>query len=248
MTDAYIAGGDRPGRVRDYRPGEIDDRHRERPLTGPSGATLPPGFRGLSQARGASGTGRARPTRRATTQRITQRGKTLRAFRAYLDVLDTAQWLQDWLRGQMAVFGLTLPGLRLLEMLLREGTMEITEAAAARRCPVQNMHDLVAKLERLDWVRQETVRRHPADVKVTRIPKARRGGKRLGRRVRIVWLTWRGKLLFSRILPRHEKVVKSLMRALDGREQETLSMLCRKLREGDVMRFMSEITHSHAGE
>jgi hypothetical protein len=28
-----------------------------------------------------------------------------------------------------------------------------------------------------------------------------------------------------------------------GREQGTLNRLCRKLREGDVMKFVSELTH-----
>jgi hypothetical protein len=33
------------------------------------------------------------------------------------------------------------------------------------------------------------------------------------------------------------------MRALTSREQDLLSRLCRKLREGDIMKFVSEITH-----
>jgi hypothetical protein len=37
------------------------------------------------------------------------------------------------------------------------------------------------------------------------------------------------------------KVVKSLMRVLDGREQATLSRLMLKLRKGDVVKFVREI-------
>jgi len=37
--------------------------------------------------------------------------------------------------------------------------------------------------------------------------------------------------------------VKALTRVLDAREQESLSRLCRKLREGDVLKFVAEITH-----
>ena len=33
------------------------------------------------------------------------------------------------------------------------------------------------------------------------------------------------------------------MRAINAREQESLSRICRKLREGDVVRFISEMTH-----
>lgn len=52
--------------------------------------------------------------------------------RAYLDVLDTAQWLRDWLRGQLAGFELDLLGLRVLEMLYRDGPMEVGRGAFAK--------------------------------------------------------------------------------------------------------------------
>ena len=38
------------------------------------------------------------------------------------------------------------------------------------------------------------------------------------------------------------------MRALHGREQETLSKLCRKLRQGDLMNFVTELRYLRAGE
>jgi hypothetical protein len=55
------------------------------------------------------------------TGRISQRGKTLRAFRTFLDLLDTAELLRSQLRGPLEAFGLTIPGFRLLEMLYRDG-------------------------------------------------------------------------------------------------------------------------------
>jgi guanylate kinase len=42
--------------------------------------------------------------------------------------------------------------------------------------------------------------------------------------------------------------VKELMRALHGREQETLSKLCRKLREGDDWKYLREFRYLRAGE
>jgi guanylate kinase len=42
--------------------------------------------------------------------------------------------------------------------------------------------------------------------------------------------------------------VKELMRALHGREQETLSNLCRKLREGDDWKYLREFRYLRAGE
>jgi hypothetical protein len=61
-------------------------------------------------------------------------------------------------------------------------------------------------------------------------------------------LTSAGANFMARFLPRHGKVVKSYMRASDGRQQETLSELCRKLREGDVVKFISEMEHEDVEE
>jgi hypothetical protein len=43
-------------------------------------------------------------------------------------------------------------------------------------------------------------------------------------------------------------MVKSLLRVLDAREQDTLSRICRKLREGDVVKFVRELTMEREGE
>jgi hypothetical protein len=47
--------------------------------------------------------------------------------------------------------------------------------------------------------------------------------------------------LWGQFFPKHAKVVNSLMRTLDGREQETLRRLLQKLREGDIVKFVEEI-------
>ncbi len=51
--------------------------------------------------------------------RPTQKEKTQRAFRAYLDLMDTADWLKSELRAPLEAFDLTMPGFRLLEMLYK---------------------------------------------------------------------------------------------------------------------------------
>jgi DNA-binding MarR family transcriptional regulator len=76
------------------------------------------------------------------------------------------------------------------------------------------------------------VTRAPAEVRETKLAKAKRGQRREGRRVIMVETTRAGRKLLKVVLPGHAKVVKALMRALDGREQETLGRLCVKLREG----------------
>jgi DNA-binding MarR family transcriptional regulator len=69
-----------------------------------------------------------------------------------------------------------------------------------------------------------------------------------GVRVVQVELTLEGKGLIAKVSPKVAKVVKAEMRALEGREQVTLSRLCRKLKEGDADRFIREITVRHPGE
>jgi hypothetical protein len=64
----------------------------------------------------------------------------------------------------------------------------------------------------------------------------------------IVRLTATGKKFIGRVLPNHSKLVKSMFRVLDMREQESLMRLCRKLREGDVVKFLKEITVEREGE
>jgi hypothetical protein len=49
----------------------------------------------------------------------TQKEKTLLAFRAYLDLLDTAEWLRGYMRAPLESFDLTMGGFRLLELLYR---------------------------------------------------------------------------------------------------------------------------------
>jgi hypothetical protein len=51
----------------------------------------------------------------------TQRDKTRRAFRAYVDLIDAAEWLKGELRVPLDSFDLTLGEFRILELLEREG-------------------------------------------------------------------------------------------------------------------------------
>ncbi len=173
--------------------------------------------------------------------RPTQKEKTQRAFRAYLDLMDTADWLKSELRAPLEAFDLTMPGFRLLEMLYSEGAVTVPDAARRRWCSRQNLDFIIARLEERGLVRQMVVRIPPAAIKESRLPKARRAVDREGPKVSVVGLTKAGKKFIGRVLPRHAKMVKALMRALDGREQESISRVCRKLREGDPVKFFGEI-------
>ncbi|HTX15947.1 MAG TPA: hypothetical protein VMD77_11680, partial [Candidatus Baltobacteraceae bacterium] len=80
-------------------------------------------------------------------------------------------------------------------------------------------------------------------LKASRLPMLRRAIEREGPRVAVVGLTKSGKKFAGNVRSRQVKLIKALMRAVDGREQESISRVCRKLREGDVLKFVSELMH-----
>jgi DNA-binding MarR family transcriptional regulator len=178
----------------------------------------------------------------------TQKEKTLLAFRAYLDLLDTAEWLRGYMRAPLESFDLTMGGFRLLELLYREGPLTMPMIAERRGCRRQSLDAIIAQLEERGWVRRTMVTYPPAEIEKSRLPKSRRRKRREGRRVGVVGLTRLGKKFIGNVLPRHSKLVKSLLRVLDAREKQSLSRICRKLREGDVLKFVSEITHEDVEE
>jgi len=171
----------------------------------------------------------------------THKEKTLRAFGAYLDLLDTAEWVERELRGPLASFDLTMAGFRLLEMLYREEIVTVADAARRRGALRQTMDVIVARLVERGWVRRALIALPPVDPAGSHLAKSKRGERRLGVRVSVVRLTPAGKKLVRNMLPSHSKVVKALMRVLNAREQNSLSRICRKLREGDVVKFVREI-------
>jgi DNA-binding MarR family transcriptional regulator len=175
--------------------------------------------------------------------RPTQFGKTQRAFSTYTTLVDTAEWMRWQMRGQLEMYGLSMGGFRLLEMLCREGATSIVEAAQKRECSRHNMEEIVASLEKREFVRRKVVTLAPAEVRETKLAKAKRGQPREGRRMLMVEATRAGRKLLKVVLPGHAKVVKALMRVLDGREQDTLRKLCEKLREEDIMKYMQEMAY-----
>jgi MarR family transcriptional regulator, 2-MHQ and catechol-resistance regulon repressor len=177
------------------------------------------------------------------TQYATPREKTQRAFRAYTDLLDTAEWMRAEMHGPLELFDLTMSEFRLLELLYREGALPVADAGRRRRMKRQNTDELIARLRKRGFVRRVIVRLPPVEFAQAHLANSKEGEPREGRRISVVGLTKPGKKLMGDVLPRHSKVVKAFMRALTSREQDSLSRICRKLREGDIMKFVSEITH-----
>ncbi|MGA8142597.1 MAG: MarR family transcriptional regulator [Candidatus Acidiferrales bacterium] len=141
----------------------------------------------------------------------------------------------------MAAFDLTPRGFRMLEMLYRHGPTVMTIAAEKLECSRQNVDVLLTRLEQRGWIARELWTFPAAEMAESRLPVRKRGKRRKGRLFGVIRLTKQGKNFIGTVFPKHAKVVKSLMRTLDGREQVTLSRLLQKLRAGDIAKFVREV-------
>jgi DNA-binding MarR family transcriptional regulator len=171
-----------------------------------------------------------------------QGDKTRRAFRAYVDLIDAAEWLKGELRVPLESFDLTMGEFRVLELLNREGAINLAELGRKRKAKPQNVQVMVERLRERGWLRRRRVRLAPEGYRQSKVPRSRRDGPRVGKWAVLVSVSKSGKKFTSSVMPRHSKLVKSLMRVLDAREQDTLSRICRKLVAGDVLKFVREIT------
>lgn len=179
----------------------------------------------------------------ATIHRPGQKEKTERAFKAYMDLLEAAEWIRNQVRGQFEIFGLTFREFQIMEMLERNGTMRTVDVAERCRCNRQNIDLIVARLVEMGYLLKQIMNLPPAEVKQTNLPKDRRGKTTAGRKIAIIGLSKLGRTMMKNVLKRHKKVVKAFFRALDGREQTSLSTICQKLILGDPMKFISELEH-----
>jgi len=174
-------------------------------------------------------------------RKITHRGKTLRAFQAYRDLLDTAAYMEKEMQSQLDAYDITTRTIRILEMLYRKGPMAVRVMASQMKCSRQNIKNILRPLRERGWVALEVWALPPVPKDESRLPEEKRGDKRRGRAIGIVRLAPRGKKFIGTFFPKHAKGGKSRMRALDGREQVTLSRLLQKVREGDLVRFIREM-------
>jgi DNA-binding MarR family transcriptional regulator len=167
----------------------------------------------------------------------TQDERRATAFQAFLEILGTADWIEQELRPQMEMFGVSIDGLRFLEMLHRSGRVTIREAAEKRHCTKQSVANLVDALRARRWVEYEVERLTPEEEPEDGTRRARRTGWRVG----YIRLSDEGRKFVKSVLPRNMKLVLAFMRALEWREQKTLIETCRKLRDGNILRFLREM-------
>jgi len=172
---------------------------------------------------------------------LSHKDRTHRAFAAYLNVLDAAEWLRREVRAPLESRDLTMVGFRLLELLCRVEIMTIADAARLRGTTRQTMNAIIGRLEENGWVQRVRIALPPADPKGSHLPKSKRGEPRRGVRANVVKLTPEGRRFMKDFLGDHLKLVKALMRVLGTREQDALSRICLKLQKNDAVKFLQEL-------
>jgi MarR family transcriptional regulator, 2-MHQ and catechol-resistance regulon repressor len=144
--------------------------------------------------------------------------KAQRALRVYRDLVKATEDMMALQGRQLDSLGLTMSQYRLLEMLLRRGPMGQGTLGAEALASGSNTTIVIHNLERRGLV----VRRPDRD----------------DTRRKVVHLTPEGQKLVTKVFPMQARLVQAQMAALDGREQERLARLCRKLGRGNPERFV----------
>lgn len=177
-----------------------------------------------------------------------QREKAQRAFAAYLELVDAADWIRRELREPLESFEITMEEFRLLFMLYPHQQLSMSEVARQRVRNRANVRVTFLSLERRGLVRRRVATLPSVDTRPSRLPKHKRDQPRIGRRVCVVSLTQNGAAFMGNLLRRQVKLVKALMRVLSYRQQWTLMHLCRMLREGHAVKFFKEMRMQDAEE
>lgn len=164
-------------------------------------------------------------------------GKTMRAYSAYLESRDAAAWMHEELTSQLRNHDMTMLEFRVLN-LLRRGPLYLEEMSRQLNCQKAHVGKVLKRLRASGWVKGWRRRISRANASDDRAEQG--GAKPRGRLVKLVAFTSNGRERFKSIHPKHVKLAKALMRALEGREQLTLTRLCMKLRRGNVLKFALE--------
>ena len=154
--------------------------------------------------------------------------RTQRAVNAYRDLRCAVAKLTVLHEKQLRGFQLTATQYDLLEALLYAGPATLTEIAERILCTQSNATVVAGNCARRGWI---ALRDHESD-----------------RRKLKAHLTPEGRRLIARVFPLYAKMVRAQMCALSFAQQEVLSRLCQKLEEGDVLRFVLEITRGDWGD
>jgi MarR family 2-MHQ and catechol resistance regulon transcriptional repressor len=159
---------------------------------------------------------------------ITLKDKKERALAAHAELVRANEKLNLLLDNQLRGLGVTDGQFRMLETLLRAGPMSQAELSQRISRHDSDVHVVARNLEKRGLVAR---RAHETD-----------------RRKMSVHLTPEGRRLITRVSPLRAKLIRAQMTALNWREQGTLRRFCRKLAEGDAVKFILEMTMVDADE
>ena len=154
--------------------------------------------------------------------------KKIQALATYASLARAVHSLDDLLERQCDTFGLTSSQFRVLEHLRLYGPVATGELASSVIFGDNTISVVTRNLESAGLV-------------------VRRADKTDGRKA-IIHLTPEGKKMVERILPKRGKVLRAKMCVLGKREQENLDRMCRKLAEGDAVKFALEMTMDDGDE
>ena len=162
------------------------------------------------------------------TENTKNNRKNQGAMDAYSELIHATDRVNALLENQLQSFELTTSQFRVLEAVRDHGPMSYTGLGEKLLCTGGNITHLALNLE------QRGLALLKADARDTR--------------KKMVHLTPEGEKLLGKLFPLRAKLVRAQMSTLADREQETLRRLCRKLGEGDVLKFVSEMTRWDAEE
>ena len=181
---------------------------------------------------------------------VREKEKTSRAYEAYLDILDTAAWLEEKYTRQLKTWELTMMQFRVMDTIYREGPQHLLELSRRFQTSKQNVGYVIERLVGCGCLQKEIAALPRISPARSKQQKAEGNGEATpqGRRVLFLRLSKEGERFIAYASPRHRKLVKAEMRAIEGREQQTVSRILRKLRQGDPIRFLREIRMMDADE
>lgn len=143
--------------------------------------------------------------------------ETQQALGTYMNLVWAAETLMTYLSGQLGTWELSMGQFRILEALLWLGPMSPATLAEKLPCGSSNVSVVARNLEKRGLVVCRSEHRD-----------ARR---------KTVRLTPEGRALISEVFPLHAKVVGAKLSVLNSNEKRMLQRVCRKLAQGDVLKF-----------
>ena len=145
---------------------------------------------------------------------LARQAKANRAFRAYIELMDAADWLRGEMSDQLATFDLTMMQFRVMEALFRGGPQYQQLLSQRFDCSKQHIGAVLKGLVKAGAVRSDRCRLPSMPTEEEAREEWKRAGVRWhGRWIYLLTLTPKGKRFIARVIGKHKKVVKADARA-----------------------------------